>query len=140
MKLLNFFSIIPLLLVAGIADSAQSTRSPSDQPSATVGNEREPKVNKSRLRDVKGIVNDNAEQPLDGAIVQLKDLKSGKVVDFRTQGDGKFLFYDLNMDQDYELKVLKDGFAESGVKKVSRFDTRKPATFHFELERKKAQS
>ena len=134
MSLLKSLFVLSCVLAASVSVCAQSTQQPNDKPNVFL--QREPKVDKSRLRDLKGIVKDELNNPIDGAIIQLKDLKSGKIVDFRTKEDGKFLFYDLNMDLDYEVRVLKDGFEAQPIKKLTRFDTRKPATMIFELQRK----
>jgi hypothetical protein len=114
---------------------AQSTPDPNNKPNVFFGST--PKVDKSRLRDLKGLVKDDAEKPVEGAIVLLKDLKTGKVVEFVTKPDGAFLFYDLNMDLDYELTAKGDGFTAPVKKKLSKYDSRKPAVLNFELERKK---
>src|SRR6266853_1789718 len=128
--------VIFIVLMAGTGLAlAQSTPTPSDKPNVFFG--KEPKVDKSRLRDLKGLVKDDADKPVEGAIVLLKDLKSGKVVQFVTKGDGAYLFYDLNMDVDYELTAKGDGFTAPVKKKLSKYDSRKPAMLNFELERKK---
>jgi hypothetical protein len=134
----RFLFLLSFLVLASTVAFAQSSAVPSDKPNVFLQNEKEPKVDKSRLRDLKGIAKDEAGQPLDGVIVQLKDLRSGKIVDFRTHEDGKYLFYDLNMDQNYELRVMKDGFESPPMKKLTKYDTRKPAILDFELPRKKA--
>src|SRR5712692_622157 len=128
---------VPLLFMA-LASFAfpQSQQTPSDKPNVFFG--KEPKVDKSRLRDLKGVVKDDANQPVESAIVQLKDLKTGKVVEFVTKKDGAYLFYDTNMDIDYQLTATRDGFSAPVKKKVTKYDSRKPAVLNFELERKKA--
>jgi len=113
----------------------QSTPDPNNKPNVFFGST--PKVDKSRLRDLKGLVKDDAEKPVGGAIVLLKDLKTGKVIEFVTKPDGAYLFYDLNMDLDYELTAKGDGFTAPVKKKLSKYDSRKPAVLNFELERKK---
>ncbi len=115
---------------------AQSSSIPTEKPNVFL--QRDPKVDKSRLRDLKGIAKDENGQTLDGVIVQLKDLKSGTIIDFRTKDDGRYLFYDLNMDQNYEVRVMKDGFESPAMKKLTKYDTRKPAVLDFELQHKKA--
>jgi hypothetical protein len=114
----------------------QSTSLPGDKPNVFL--QKEPKVDKSRLRDLKGVAKDENGQPLDGVIVQLKDLGTGKIVDFRTHEDGKYLFYDLNMDQNYEVRAIKDGFESPAMRRLTKYDTRKPAILDFELQHKKA--
>lgn len=130
-----FAVLLSLLFLAGASAYAQSSSVPSDKPNVFL--QKDPKVDKSRMRDLKGIAKDEAGQTLDGVIVQLKDLRSGKIVDFRTHEDGRYLFYDLNMDQDYEVRVMKDGFESPAMKKLTKYDTRKPAILDFELPHKK---
>src|ERR1700686_3208178 len=93
---------IPILLTAGTALAwAQSTPEPGDKPNVFFG--KTPKVDKSRQRDLKGLGKDDASKPGEGAIVLPQDMKPGKVVEFVTKANGAYLFYDLNMDVDYEL-------------------------------------
>ena len=134
MKRFLFLFTFAVLTCASVA--AQSSTVPSDKPNVFL--QKEPKRDKSRLRDLKGVAKDESGQPLDGVIVQLKDLSSGSIVDFRTHDDGKYLFYDLSMDQNYELRVMKDGYETPPMKKLTKYDTRKPAILDFELPRKKS--
>jgi hypothetical protein len=131
----RFLLLFSFLVWACLSVWAQSSSLPGDKPNVFL--QKEPKVDKSRLRDLKGIAKDETGQTLDGVIVQLKDLSSGKIVDFRTHEDGRYLFYDLNMDQNYEVRVLKDGYETPPIKKLTKYDTRKPAILDFELQRKK---
>ncbi len=75
---------------------------------------------------------DQKDNPISGAIVQLKDMKTSKVVDFPTKDDGKFAFHDLRMDNDYELTAKHGGL--TSVKKVTTYDTRKNVVLNFKLE------
>jgi hypothetical protein len=133
---MRYFAVFLFITLSAASGFAQSSSVPSDKPNVFL--QKEPKVDKSRLRDLKGIAKDEGGQTLDGVIVQLKDLKSGKIVDFRTHEDGRYLFYDLNMDQNYEVRVMKEGFENPPMKKLTKYDTRKPAILDFELQRKKA--
>ena len=88
-KLFTFF--LAFLAVAGLACAQQP--GPQDHPNATFGDT--PKSNKpSKFRTILGTVRDEADNPAPGAIVQLKDLKTSKVVDFVAKDDGKFVFRD----------------------------------------------
>jgi hypothetical protein len=129
MKILLIF-----LMAGGGLMLAQSTPDPNSKPNVFFGTT--PKVDKSRQRDLKGLVKDDADKPVEGAIVQLKNLKTGKVVEFITKQDGTYLFYELNMDVDYELTAIREGFLAL-KKNLSKYDSRKPATLNFDLERKK---
>lgn len=137
------------LLVLAISCSAfaqgpgQPTTRPSDDPSIAVGNSEtdKPRIehhDKSRIRDLKGVVRDDKENPVEGAIVKVKNLDNGKVISWRTGKDGAYLFHDLNIDTFYELTVFRDGFDGPVTKKLSPYDTRKPATLDVQLQRKSA--
>lgn len=126
-----------LFLSAGVA-FAQTTQSPlPNEKPAVFDGKRNPKEDKSRLRDLSGVVEDAGGSPIDGAIVQIKDTKTGRVIDFITKKDGSYQFHELDMDIDYELTAKRNGF-DSVAKKLSKYDSRKPATLNFELQRKKA--
>jgi hypothetical protein len=77
-------------------------------------------------------VKDSSDNPLAGAIVQLKDMKTSKIVAFPTKDDGQFIFRDLPMDINYEL-AAKHGDLTPQVKKVSIYDTRKSVILNFQL-------
>jgi hypothetical protein len=128
-KLLPVF----LLVLAGAA-LAQKSADPIDKPNVFL--EPEPKPDKSVLRDIKGAVKDANGNALEGSTVRLKNLKSGNVVSTQTNKDGAYIFYDLDMRLDYELAATHEGFDGPVTKRVSQYDTRKPAVRDFELERK----
>jgi Carboxypeptidase regulatory-like domain len=127
-KLFTFF--LAFLAVAGLACAQQP--GPQDHPNATFGDT--PKSNKpSKFRTILGTVRDEADNPAPGAIVQLKDLKTAKVVDFVAKDDGKFVFRDLKLDVNYEL-VAKRGDLATQVKKVTIYDTRNQVILTLKLE------
>ena len=68
--------------------------------------------------------------------MRLKELKSGNIVRTQTKKDGSYIFYDLNMDLTYELAATHDGFDGPVTRRLSQYDTRKPAVRDFELQRK----
>src|ERR1700752_3966779 len=101
MKLAKLVSIVVVLLaIAGSADAQQS--SPATGPAVVLENKEKPKKD-SPYRIIQGIVKDQADNPLAGAIVQLKDTRTSKIIDFATKDDGKFAFRELSMDINYEL-------------------------------------
>ena len=131
MKLVKFVSIVVVsLAIAGFAGAQQS--SPSTGPAVVLENKEKPKKD-SPYRIIQGIVKDQADNPLAGAIVQLKDTRTSKVIDFATKDDGKFAFRDLSMESNYEL-VAKRGELAAAVKKVSVYDTRKEVIINFTLQ------
>jgi hypothetical protein len=130
---MNLFKILPapLLLLACIAP-AQQTTGPDEKPNVYLQNDRPKNQKESNTRTILGTVKDSSDNALSEAIVQLKDLKTSKVVDFVTKDDGKFVFNDLPMDINYELGA-KRGDLTAPVKKVSIYDTRKSVILNFQL-------
>jgi len=127
--------LLPVLLFAFAgAALAQSSPNHNDQPVTFSG--LTPKEIKSLLRDIKGTVKDLNGNAIEGALVRLKDLKTGREVTTETSKDGAYIYYDLDIRDDYEITASHDGFKGPVMKKVSEYDTRKPAIRNFELERK----
>jgi len=141
MSIAKFFLLSPFLFLAATVVSAQSTPSPlpTEKP-ATFDGKRNPKEDKSHLRELTGVVKDDAGAPIVGAIVQIKDTRTGRVIDFITKQTGTYEFHELDMNIDYELTAKRDGFGDPVKKKLSKYDSRKPATLNFELQRTKKAS
>jgi hypothetical protein len=70
---------------------------------------------------VHGIVKDEHDNPMKGALVNLKNLKTNQTVTDITQADGKYSFDELSREQDYELSASFGG-KTTPVKKLSHFD------------------
>jgi hypothetical protein len=132
MNVPKLFTVSLVFLVAASLVCAQQP-SPQDHPAATFGNDNPKNSKPSKLRTILGTVKDQADNPVPGAIVQLKDLRTSKVVDFATKDDGKFLFRDLRLDVNYEL-VAKRGDLAAPPKKVTIYDTRNQVILTFKLE------
>ncbi len=129
MRRMMFCSIylVPLLAVA----LAFGQQNPSNQPNVFLDNKgKPPKASNARI--IQGIVEDESDNPVRGAIVQLKDVRASKVIDFATKDDGKFVFRDLSMKNDYELTAQHGDIKV--VKKVSPYDTRNNVNLTFKLE------
>jgi len=137
MKPLRLFPVF-LLVLSGVA-LAQQHEAPPGEPTHDVLTPQE-KPDKSRLRDIKGQVLDANGNGIEGATVRLKDLKTGSVVSTQTKKDGAYIFYDLNMNLEFELAATHEGYDGPVIKRVSEYDTRKPAVRNFELERKAPQA
>ena len=131
MNVVKVVSIASVLLTFANLTCAQQTETHA-QPSVVVENKEKPKKD-SPYRIIQGIVKDQADNPLAGAIVQLKDTKTSKIIDFATKDDGKFAFRDLSMEINYEL-LAKRGELAAPVKKVSIYDTRKEVIINFTLQ------
>jgi hypothetical protein len=105
---------------------------PSNKPHVFLEN-RSKSGKPSTMRLIQGTVKDQNDRPIRGAIVQLKDMKTSKVVDFLTKDDGVFAFQDLDMEVNYEL-TAKNGAVISPVKKITPYDTRHKVMLTFRLE------
>ena len=81
------------------------------------------KEKKPQSRTVTGVVVDEADNAIQGATVELKDLQTGKVLDIYSQEGGQYQFTDLRFDHDYTVKATYKG-SSSEVRQVSSFDTR----------------
>jgi hypothetical protein len=130
---MNLFKILPwpLLLFVCIAPAQQNSQ-PNDKSDVYLQNDRPKNQKESNTRTIQGTVKDSSDNALSEAIVQLKDMKTSKVVDFVTKDDGKYAFSDLPMDINYEL-AAKHGDLTAPVKKVSIYDTRKSVIMNFQL-------
>src|SRR5205085_5264760 len=93
------------------------------------------KKEKGTTRPVHGVVKDDTGTPVPQAIVELKNVKSGKKTQTVTHPDGTYRFDDLNLSDDYELRASHDRLT-SPVKKLSIYDSRKDPVTNFDLEPK----
>lgn len=131
MRLTNLCRIVTVCVAVSVPAWAQ--KGGGDKPNVFLENDRPSNSKDSKTRIVTGFVKDQNDNPIPGAIVQLKDLKTSKVIDFPTKADGGFTFRDLPLDDNYEL-VAKHDQITSPVKKVTIYDTRKNIVLTFKLE------
>ena len=99
------------------------------------GQSKKEKAEEAAKRSAEGVVTNESEQAVEGAIVQLKNLKTLQVRSFVTKADGKYHFFGLSMNNDYELKAELNG-ASSRTRTLSVFDQRKKAIMDLKLEKK----
>lgn len=112
--------ILACVLLAGSAGLAQSSK----------------KNKGDQTRTVTGTVTSTDESMVNGAVVQLKNLKSLQIRSFITQTDGSYHFNELSPDIDYELHATYSGMSSS-TKTLSSFDSRKEAIINLKLNPKK---
>ena len=86
-------------------------------------------------RTVKGLVTDENENPIVGAVVQLKNTKTLDVKSFITDKGGNYYFHGLDTNTDFELKA-RSGDIVSRTRTVSTFDDRKEVVYNFQLKAK----
>ena len=97
--------------------------------------DKKKKSDDQSLRSVQGTVSDAADNPVDGAVVQLKNTKSLQIRSFITKDHGSYYFHGLSPDVDYELRAEYQGVS-SPNKTLSAFDSRKQATLNLTLSKK----
>jgi hypothetical protein len=88
----------------------------------------------ANMRTVQGVVTDGKDNPLSGAVVQLKDSKTLQIRSFITREDGKYFFNGLSTEIDYELKADHEG-KSSDTRTLSSFDSRKQAVMNLRIDK-----
>lgn len=91
---------------------------------ASAQDDKKSKKEESTIRSVQGTVFDNLDQPVVGAVVQLKDLRTLQMRSYITKANGEYHFSSLKIDDDYEVEA-KNNHLTSGAHKISVFDNRK---------------
>ena len=84
-------------------------------------------------RSVQGLVTDAQETPIAKAIVQLKNPKNLQVKSFYTDENGRYRFFGLDPNLDYEVRAEYNGVS-AGPRTVSSFDSRKEVIINFKLD------
>lgn len=85
-------------------------------------------------RVVTGTVRDADGNVINGAVVQLKDVRSTQVRSFITQTNGAYHFTGLKLDSDYALEARYNGMT-SGWRTLSVFDSRKEPVINLKLDK-----
>ena len=94
------------------------------------------KNQQNTTRTVQGTVTAPDNNIVNGAVVQLKNLKTLQIRSYITQKDGTYHFNELSPDIDYELRADYSG-ASSRTHTLSSFDSRKEARIDLKLNPKK---
>jgi hypothetical protein len=94
---------------------------------------RKERAEEATKRSLEGVVQNETGGAVDGAVVQLKDLKTLQVRSYITKHDGKYHFYNLSVNNDYEVKAEFNKTA-SRTRTLSVFDQRKKAILDLKLE------
>jgi hypothetical protein len=88
------------------------------------------------VKTVSGVVIDDAENFIQGAMIELKDLQTGKVLDIYSQAGGQYQFTDLRFDHDYTVQATYNDVS-SEVRQVSSIDTRARLTLNLVIPKTK---
>jgi hypothetical protein len=104
---------------------------------ASWSNQKKDAKRDPNIRVLKGIVTqEDADAPVEGAVVQLKNLKTLQVVSYITKKDGKYIFQNLSTNVDYEVRsAFKD--LESSTRTLSIYNNKPEAFIQLKLEPKK---
>ncbi|MBM3727453.1 MAG: carboxypeptidase regulatory-like domain-containing protein [Acidobacteria bacterium] len=98
------------------------------------GNKKD-KSEDANLRALQGVIKDDRDNPVEGAVVKLKDTKSLQIRSFITKADGVYRFHGLNPNIDYEVNAgLQD--RASSTRTFSVFDSRRAGIINLKLEKK----
>lgn len=124
-------ALLILGLAVGLALSCWGQQPGEVQPSVTPPNPE----GSTTARSVHGVVVNSKGSPVPGAIVLLKDMKTLQVRSFIAQQDGKYRFYGLSTDVNYQLRAEHQG-ETSKTKTVSVFDSRKMVKLDLKLSKK----
>lgn len=98
--------------------------------------QRKQKSQDNPYREVEGTVATSSGQPVDKAVVQLKNTKSLLIESFITDAAGHYHFAGLSTDVEYQLKADANDMT-SGWKTLSLFNSKKAVTINLKLKRRK---
>ena len=102
---------------------------------AAFAQSKKEKAEEAKVRPIEGVVRDSDDNIVDGAVVQLKNLKSLQVRSFITKEDGRYIFRGLDINIDYELRAEGKG-GSAPPKRLLVFDDRRKPVINFKLEPK----
>jgi hypothetical protein len=119
---IRFLTLLVSVLAASSTLPAQSMaeKDPTHRPSPMYS--KSDKKRAARVRMVHGIVKDEQDNPVKGALVNLKNLKTNRILTDVTHADGKYSFDELSREEDYELSATLNG-KTTPLKKLSHYDT-----------------
>ena len=106
----------------------------SSPASAQEGMTRKQKAEEATKRSLEGLVTDPNEQVIVGAVVKLKDLKTLNVRSFITKDDGKYHFYGLSINDDYQVWADFSGMT-CKPRTLSVYDSKKKPNLDLKLEK-----
>jgi hypothetical protein len=90
-------------------------------------------------RSIEGTVLNSGGSPVPGAIVLLKDTKTLQVRSYIAQQDGRYHFYGLSTDINYQVRAEHDG-TTSKTRTISVFDSHRNVRLNLKLTKKMKSS
>jgi Carboxypeptidase regulatory-like domain len=94
------------------------------------------KKHSSQLKTVRGVVSDKSDNPVQSAVVFLKDTHSNQVRSNITNDQGEYRFSGLDPNAEYELYAEKEG-AKSQTRSISSFESRTDIVLNLKLQQRK---
>jgi len=120
-----------LIAVLAVAIAAICASAQINLP-ITGGGPSTPKKQKPTAKMLTGTVTDKADQPIQAAVVYLKNSKTLVVKSYFTDQDGGYRFPQVALNTDYEVWAEKDG-KKSDTKSISQFDDRYNPTINLRI-------
>jgi hypothetical protein len=96
------------------------------------------KKRSSQLKTVRGVVQDKSDNPVQSAVVFLKDTHSNQVRSNITNDQGEYRFSGLDPNAEYELYAEKEG-AKSQIRNISSFESRTDIVLNLKLQQRKKE-
>ena len=124
----KLLTVLVIAIVLVIGSAAQVNLPLNGSPS-----EPSPKKVRPTSKTLSGTVLNKGDQPIPGAVVYLKNMKTMTVKSFFSQKDGTYRFPQLALNTDYEVYAEKDG-KKSDTKTISQFDDRYSPTINLRLD------
>jgi protocatechuate 3,4-dioxygenase beta subunit len=86
----------------------------------------------STVRTLSGRVTDTSNEPIRGAVVELRNERSNEVVTYITDASGNYNFKRLEGNSDYDVRVLFRG-RHSATRTISKFDSHMAKVLNFSV-------
>ncbi len=101
-------------------------------------NQNDKKLNQDiNTRSLQGLVTSMAGKAVNGAIVQLTDMKTLQIRSYITHEDGAYHFAGLSTNVEYQVKAATEQGESSKTKTLSVFDNKKTAVINLKLKPQK---
>ena len=127
---------VTVLVISASAFSQGNTKDVYQRDTGPGFFKRMPEVNPKDVpsRELSGIVRDENDDPVKGAIVTVTNLKTKAARSFVTKEDGRYSFDQLIKADDYEVKARLQG-RDTETKSLTTFDPRDKPTLKLKFEK-----
>jgi hypothetical protein len=129
-------AVLAACLILSLSASAQVQPSGTQvQPPVTAAPGSHGSHGSPTSRSIEGLVLTKEGAPVPGAVVLIKDSKTLQVRSYIAQQDGKYHFFGLGTDVNYQLRAQANGLT-SKTKTVSVFDSHAKVKLNLKLTKK----